>query len=185
LDNFEEKELEEQSFEENKNTDENEDIKFEETIDINELQKQLQEKIEREKSGIEPEDDSKNNEFPALINKTVVPKNHDQRSKKYVIYINPDNVDYMENLSIDERRDMINKILKEQNEESIKQKTLEARKRLVANVFLSCITFVIFFPLLFLLVNKATETSINNYNQAKGNFVKLYRAQGKIKEAGN
>jgi hypothetical protein len=188
LDNFEEKETEqqteqqpEQEIEQRVEEDLNDDIQFEETIDIDELQKQLQQQIEQGNTGLTPEE-----EIPTEFDQKplVSKKQVDPRSKKYVIYINPDNVDYMENLSLDERKDMINKILKEQNDTTIKHKILEARKHLVANVILSCLTFVICFPLLFMLVNKATEVSIDNYNQAKGNFVKLYRAQGKIKSYG-
>lgn len=193
MDNFSQENMEEEVEKLSKPSSGNsqiDDIQFEETIDIEELQKQLHKKIEQSNLGIEepdePENDSENIEktLPSVLSEakdTQITKKQDPNSKKYVIYINHDNIDFMENLSINERKDLINKVLKEQNAISMKNKELEARKRYVANLILACITFVICFPILFFIVNKATEATIDNYYQARENFTKLYREQGKIK----
>lgn len=161
------------------------DIQFEETIDIDELQRQLHKKIEQSNLGIEEPEETEEEvkSLPAVSDSkpSALARKQDSNSKKYVIYINNDNIDFMEGLSIDERKNLINKILKEQNEISMKNKELEARKRYVANLILACVTFVICFPILFFIVNKATEATISNYYQAKENFTKLYKDQGKIK----
>lgn len=165
-----------------------EDIQFEEVVDIDEIQKKLQERIYENDSETEVSEKSElkneQNQPPSKNQKektqTALTK-IDPDAKKYVIYVDPDNIDFMENLSVNERKAIINKILKEQNEIAIKTKELNARKRFLMHAILACITFIIFFPLMFIGVNKALVATINNYEQAKENFRKLYKEQGKIK----
>ncbi len=102
-------------------------------------------------------------------------------SKKYVIYIDSENVDFIESLSINERKTIINDILKEQDIVIKKQRQNEARNRYIKHLTVASFTFIICFPLLFILVNKSLEVSINNYQTSRENFVKLYKEQGKIK----
>lgn len=163
------------------------DIHFDELIDVDELQKQLKKQIEQSKLGIEePEDDAESEEksLPATTKETRparASKKDNSNAKKYVVYIENENIDYIENLSPDERRDIINKILKDKNTSDIKNNELEERKQYTINLVLAVITFIICFPILFIIVNKATEATIVNYYQAKENFAKLYKEQGKIK----
>lgn len=164
------------------------DIHFDEMIDIDELQKQLKKQIEQSKLGIEEPEDSIENDIEKSLPATTkdarparASKKDNANAKKYVVYIENENIDYMENLSPDERRDLINKILKTQNTLDIKNTELEERKQYTINLVLAVITFIICFPILFIIVNKATEATIVNYNQARENFAKLYKDQGKIK----
>lgn len=183
-----------------------EDIQFEEVVDIDEIQKKLQERIyendpeteeakgKRQKAksdavlsdegALEMRHCEEQGTSDAAIQKEKIQPaltKIDPNAKKYVVYVDSDNIDFMENLSVNERKAIINKILKEQNEAAIKTKELNARKRFVTHVILACITFIIFFPLTFIGVNKALMATINNYEQAKENFRKLYKEQGKIK----
>ncbi|MEI8129801.1 MAG: hypothetical protein WCG95_09335, partial [bacterium] len=54
------------------------------------------------------------------------------------------------------------------------------RSRFLKHVLLAVFTFIIFFPIVFIYVNKALLISIDNYEQAKENFAKLYKEHGKI-----
>lgn len=161
-----------------------EDIQFEEVVDIDEVQRKLQEKIYEKEPALEVSEEFKtvNKESE---NKKGIAKNSltkvDSDAKKYVIYVDPDNIDFMENLSVNERKAIINKILKEQNAFGIKAKELAKRKKFLTHAILACITFIVFFPLMFIGVNKSLMATINNYGQAKENFRKLYKEQGKIK----
>lgn len=163
------------------------DIHFDELIDVDELQKQLKKQIEQSKLGIEePEenDEAAENSLPDVVRESRparANKKDVSNAKKYVVYIDNENIDYMENLSPDERRDIINAILKNKNASDIKNNELEERKQYTINLVLAVITFIICFPILFMIVNKATEATIANYYQAKENFAKLYKDQGKIK----
>lgn len=175
-----------QKIEEKENKD-IEDIQFEEVVDIDEIQKKLQERNyeitpETELPESPPIEEQKNiiiNEVQAVMNNKLAPA--DSNSKKYVIYIDPDNINFMENLSVNERREVINKILKDKNALDIKTKEINAKKRFLSHAILACFTFVIGFPLMFAGVNKAMMATIDNYQQAKENFMKLYKEQGKIK----
>jgi len=171
------------------------DIQFEEVIDIDKIQRELREQFgdgtqedeesvnqkdessEIDTDGKEPLSFSPPKEFKQESKRLVV----DPKDKKYVVYIDYENVDFMEDLSNAERKEMINKILKEQNSYMIKQKVLDDRNRFIKHSVIATITFIVGFPLLFLSVNKAMELTMQNYKEAKGNFSKLYKEQGKIK----
>lgn len=168
------------------------DIQFEEIADLDAIQQQLKQKIEKEKyieehPGEEPPEPEtpKDENVTADINFSAsappAPIEVDPNAKKYVIYIDSTNVDFMEGLSISERKSMINIILKEQNEASIKAKEIERRKRFVSHIIIVVLTFIIGFPILFAGVNKAMEIIITNYQTAKENFSKLYKEHGKIR----
>lgn len=182
-----EKEIEQQDLK----NDEVEDIQFEEVLDIDAIQKKLQAKIyendEEPDLSKRPEleigeeifsTDKKSGENSAG---RAIPIKIGISSKKYVIYVDPENVDYMENLSLNERKAIINKILKEHHEITVKTKEINARKKYLKHALLASFTFIIGFPIMFIVVNKAMISTINNYQQAKQNVSKLYKEHGKIK----
>lgn len=177
---------------ENKKKEETADIQFEEVFDIDEIQKKLQESMDKN----DPEDDPGEEINPTLLftqkeevkeveqkpAPVVAPQAQvDLSAKKYVIYIDPNNIDFMESLPSEDRRTIINKILKEQNIVLKDRKRQQARTRFITHVILACATFVISFPIMFVAANKALEATITNYKQSKQNFTRLYREQGKIK----
>lgn len=176
---------------ENKKKEDAGDIQFEEVFDIEEIQRKLQESIEKD----DPAEDSEEKIDPNLLfapkpkkeveqNPLPVPKPQapaESSAKKYVIYIDPNNIDFMESLPADDRRAVINKILKEQKEISAEKKQQQARARFVTHVILACATFIICFPMMYIGVNKALEATIANYQLSKRNFTRLYREQGKIR----
>ena len=106
----------------------------------------------------------------------------DKRYKKFVIYIDEQNLEYLSSLSIKERKDLINNVLHEQD--SIRKARLEEerRKKLVTHLLLGIITFFIFMPMLFILLNKCLEATIANYQRSQSNFEILYKERGKIKK---
>lgn len=164
------------------------DIQFDEIFDIEQIQKKLLESIEKGDLDVPPEEASLSitpSDLPVQISPSSEGRRSrskgDADSKKYVIYINSDNIDFMESLSQDERKNIINRVLKNQNQLSIEKKKRDEKVEYTAHVILACITFIVVFPIMFIGVNKALEATISNYQQAKSNFSKLYREQGKIK----
>lgn len=162
-----------------------EDIEFEEVFDLDTIQRKLQASL----SGEEPEDISSLEDENALMisesKKSTVSaqqaKAVDPNSKKFVIYIDPENIKYMENLSNAEKKEVINKILREQNKLTKEERERRAKTKYFKHAVLACCTFIVFFPLMFILVNKSLESSITNYQKTKGTFTRLYKQQGKIK----
>ena len=104
----------------------------------------------------------------------------DSNAKKYVIYIDSDNIDFMEGLSIIDRRKVVNKIIREKNKERINIETLEQRKIFIKHLIVATLTFIVAFPILFFMVNKSMEVTMYNYEIARENFAKLYKQRGKI-----
>ena len=104
-----------------------------------------------------------------------------QHQKKYVIYIEPDNIDFINSLSIKERKKLINKILHEQDEYSQKRREMRERSKFTKQIIIMVLTVTLSLPIFFVLLNKSIEITILNYQQAQQNFVKLYKEQGKIK----
>lgn len=186
MDSFSQESMEKEVGKEEIKKSEDLDIQFEEVLDIDAIQKKLEkmdftldEEPEEEEKLSLPAEDVKNELTPRVP--FSPPKKSDSNAKKYVIYIDSDNVDYMEGLSLNDRREIINSILKEQNRLSEEEKQAQQTKKFFKHAMLACITFLVFFPLLFILVNKALSATISNYQQARDNFAKLYKEQGKIK----
>lgn len=162
-----------------------EDIEFEEVFDLDTIQKKLQASL----SGENPDDVKTLEDENALMiaesqKSTLSPqpiKAVDPNSKKFVIYIDPENIKYMESLSNTEKKEVINKILKEQNLLTKEEIERRAKTKYFKHAMLACFTFIVFFPLMFIAVNKSLESTISNYQKTKGTFSRLYKEQGKIK----
>jgi len=176
---------------------EDSDIQFEEIIDIDKIQRKLKQQF----GGFSDEElaaEAENVKFDANteivgtadfspMQETTKPESNrleiDPKDKKYVVYIDYDNIEFMENLSPSERKETINKILKEQHKVITNNKIVEDRNNFIKHVIIATITFVIGFPLMFISVNKAMELTMENYDQAKTNIMKLYKKQGKIQSS--
>lgn len=175
------------------------DIEFDELVDIDEIQKKLREHMadfgdssDENNDGVLAESTPEESALGETTEKIVAPimpiakkpaAPIDPDSKKYVLYIDPDNVDFMESLSIEDRKVIVNRILKEQTEEARKKKIAKEKEKFFVNAVIVTITVIVFFPIMFFAVNKAMEISITNYKNTKENFVRLYKAKGKIKPA--
>lgn len=216
LDNFSENES-------NEVKKEGSDIEFDESIDIDALQKNLQEQLETsdeqksEENNIEQtekqeeivveeteqpqiseqdtteaeendtteetiEEDSQTPEIPKEVQDLPELEEYSTpKDKKYVIYIDGENVPFMENLTINDRKLIINKILKEQDEKIKREKALEQKRKKFINIIIFVITIIIGIPTIFLAINTSVGITVTNYKQSKQNFAKLYREHGKIK----
>lgn len=105
--------------------------------------------------------------------------------KKFVIYIEPENLDFIESLSIKERKKVINRVLHYEDENIRQKKERRERAKFTNQVIIMVVTVVLSLPIFFMLLNKSIELTILNYQQAQQNFVKLYKEQGKIKSYKN
>jgi len=218
---------------EEKLQEENEEIEFDDNIDIEALQAQLQQHMSEEGVDYVPDtpvtindveeasnqvvpvefvdndennsmeldsfvqsvtDDNQNQQETNIIpqeqedfNLTVNPPKSDEKQKllpgekKYIIYINPENIDFIEAMTINERKKIINRLLKEEDATLKKNKMMRERAKFINQVIIMVITVVVSLPIFFILLNKSIEVTILNYQQSQQNFVKLYKEQGKIK----
>lgn len=173
--------------------DEDDDIEFDDNINIEALAQQLQQHVDigdisnlsSEEFNKEPDKPLEQHSQADIVsseqNKTNIFDNFPKSDcKKYVVYITPNNVDYVDNLSIDERTELINNVISDKHSNDIKSKRLLERQRYVKHLIVVCITVIIAFPILFFTVNKSLQICISNYQQSQENFQKLYREKGKI-----
>lgn len=99
---------------------------------------------------------------------------------KYVVYVDPQNVDFMESLTVKERKNLINSILREQDDIGITKQRYKKMQTVITHVVVAILTVAISIPIIYYTINASLEASINNYRRSQTNFQTLYRENGKI-----
>lgn len=99
---------------------------------------------------------------------------------KYVIYIDPQNVNFIESLTVKERKNLINKILREQDDINITKQRWKKVRTIIGHAIVGIITLAVSVPIVYYAINASLEASINNYRRSQANFQTLYRENGKI-----
>ena len=99
---------------------------------------------------------------------------------KYVIYIDPQNVDFIEGLTVKERKNLINKILREQDDILITKKRFGKIQSIITHAIIAIITITVSIPIIYYTINASLEASIENHRRAQTNFQTLYKDNGKI-----
>ena len=100
---------------------------------------------------------------------------------KYVIYVDPENVDFIESLTVKERKNLVNKILKEQSDITLTKRRLGVMQEVIKHIIIAIMTISIAIPVVYWTINTSLEASINNYRRSQTVFQTLYREKGKIK----
>ena len=100
---------------------------------------------------------------------------------KYVMYIEPQNVDFIESLTVKERKNLINKILKEQNDIAITKQRFRMVQTVIKHAVVAILTIAISIPIIYITSNASLEASINNYRRSQSMFQSLYKQGGKIR----
>ena len=99
------------------------------------------------------------------------------KPKKFVVMVNPENIEFFDKIPMDERTELFNNLL--QNH----KKNLEATKnkkhmiKFTKHMFVGIMTVLISLPIMFLVVNKSIELTINNYKDVQNSFEKLYESK--------
>lgn len=101
---------------------------------------------------------------------------------KYVIYIDPENTEFIDSLTVKERKNLINRILREQDDIAITKRRLNMVQTVIKHSIVAIITIAIFIPVIYYTINASLEASINNYRRSQGMFKTLYKEKGKIKK---
>ena len=100
---------------------------------------------------------------------------------KYVIYIDPENTEFIESLTVKERKNLINRLLREQDDVAITKRRLGVVQPIIKHSIVAIITISIAIPIVYWTINTSLEASINNYRRSQTIFKTLYREKGKIK----
>ena len=100
---------------------------------------------------------------------------------KYVIYVDQENTEFIDSLTVKERKNLINRILKEQDAIALTKRRLSLIQTIIKHVIIAIITVAIAIPTVYWTINASLEASINNYRRSKTIFKSLYKEKGKIK----
>ncbi len=100
---------------------------------------------------------------------------------KYVIYIDQENTEFIESLTVKERKNLINRILREQDDIAITKRRLGLIQTIIKHTVIAIITVSVSIPIVYWTVNASLEASINNYRRSETIFKTLYKEKGKIK----
>ena len=101
--------------------------------------------------------------------------------KKYIVYIDPENEEYINSLSLQERKDIINSILHGEDIKTRKQKKEQQKRDFLIQTIIVFLCIIVGFPMLYKFTNYCLTATINSYREAQTNFEKLYKETGKIK----
>ena len=99
---------------------------------------------------------------------------------KYVIYIDPQNVDFIENLTVKERKSIINAILRQQDDITITKLRFKVLQTIIRHAIITVLTVAISIPVVYYVINASLEATINNHRSAQTNWQTLYKEHGKI-----
>lgn len=100
---------------------------------------------------------------------------------KYVIYIDPENTEFIESLTVKERKNLINRILKEQDNIVITKKRFNTIQTCIKHAIIAILTIAIATPIIYFTINASLEATINNHRRSQTIFKTLYKEKGKIK----
>ncbi len=99
---------------------------------------------------------------------------------KYVIYIDPKNVDFIDGLTVKERKNLINNILRQQDDISITKQRFALLQTIIRQVIIAILTVAISIPLIYFVINASLEATVDNYRRSQINWQALYKQHGKI-----
>ena len=91
------------------------------------------------------------------------------------------NVDFINSLTVKERKNLINKILREQDDIAITKRRFQKGQTIIKHAIVAILTFAISIPVIYYTINASLEASINNYRRSQSMFQTLYKQGGKIK----
>ena len=104
-----------------------------------------------------------------------------KKYSKYVIYIDQENTEFIESLTVKERKNLINRILREQDDIAITKRRLTLVQTIIKHSIVAIVTITIAIPVIYFTINASLEASINNYRRSQTIFKTLYKEKGKIK----
>ena len=99
---------------------------------------------------------------------------------KYVIYIDPQNVDFIDSLTVKERKNLINKILREQDDIAITKQRFKIINTIIKHAIVAILTITLSIPVIYWTINASLEATINNYRRSHTILKTLYKENGNI-----
>ena len=117
----------------------------------------------------------------AEIEKPVV-RNTGPRAKKFVVMVNAENVEFFDKIPMEERTHLFNNLLANYKKSLEQAKQKKHLIKFSKHMFVAIMTILLSLPIMFVVVNKSIELTIQNYKDVQNSFEKLYesRNQGRF-----
>ena len=112
----------------------------------------------------------------AEIEQPVV-RNRGPKPKKFVVMVNPENIEFFDKIPMDERTKLFNNLLASHRKSLIQEKNKKHLIKFSKHMFVGIMTVLLSLPIMFLIVNKSIELTINNYKDVQNSFEKLYESK--------
>ena len=95
--------------------------------------------------------------------------------KKYIVYVDKENISAIDELTVDERNRFLNSAIKLKFEhDDIKKERIRKKRLLLHSTVMIC-TIIIFMPIAIYLAHLSIVATFKNYKYSQDNFEKLYR----------
>lgn len=101
------------------------------------------------------------------------------KPKKFVFQIYPENIEYIENLSFEEKNDLINNMINEYRNRKDEDYTKEQRIKIFKSIFITFLTIIVAVPLIIFLINASFTVTKSSYGEMQKNFTTLYHSKGR------
>ena len=88
----------------------------------------------------------------------------------------------MDSLTVKERKNLINRIIREQDSIAVTKRKLSKMQEIITHVIVAILTIAIAIPFIYWTINASLEATINNYRSSQNAFEQLYKNYGKIKK---
>ena len=112
----------------------------------------------------------------AAIEKPVV-RAKGPKAKKFVVMVNSENVEFFDKVPMEERTQLFNKLLSDYQKNTVREKEKKHLVKFSKHMFVAIMTILLSLPIMFVVVNKSIEMTINNYKDVQNNFEKLYESR--------
>ena len=94
--------------------------------------------------------------------------------KKFVVRILPEHIDYIDELSIEDRNELFNKLISEHISGESYQKSADRSVYLIKKLTGFLIFLLLSLPLIFILINLSIKSTQSSYKEMQSNFAQLY-----------
>jgi hypothetical protein len=97
-----------------------------------------------------------------------------EKRKKFVFQINPENIEYIEEMAYDEKNDLINQLLNEHKIYSHKKKKEEEILNWIKKIALILLMTAIGIPVFVKIIGISLDMTVESYQEIRTKFEKLY-----------
>ncbi len=104
-------------------------------------------------------------------------RNKSKKSKKFVVMVEAENVDFFDKIPMEERTKLFNQLLSDYQTNLADKNKKEKILKITKHSIVAMLTILITLPIMFVVVKKSIQLTIKNYKDVQYNFEKLYESK--------